>query len=398
MRARYLLPTEETMPADRPVDPTGEIITDLDDAISDEVRAELSAVFSDEADTATPADARAARGGRALRTGDRSPRFSGRRWLGRVRSTDVIDDGVEGARVINDPTRSKSPPVKTPPVKMPPVKAPPVKATPAAKKRVVISDDDSGPIPARSAPGALQFRKRRIAIRRAAGRRRLRWFSIVGIAVTVVLVILLLLTSPILSIRNVQIEGNVYADPLVVGEVISGLKGEPILTADLRGAERRLEAIPWVREASVSSHLPSRVLIQIVERDPIGFYRAVDGFNRVIDREGRVLDVIEGDPTDYVPIRGTGPNLSAGDSVAQPFLGAAQLVNALPSELRARLVSLAVSAQGEVSMTLTDEVEVLFGPPSDFQNKLVGVVNEIKRLGSNRYAIIDVSSGAPSVR
>jgi len=376
------------MPADHPVDPTGEIITDLDDAISDEVRAELTSVFSDEADTATPADARAARGGHALRTGVRSPRFSGRRWLGRVRSTDVIDDEVEGARVINDPTRSKSPPVKTPPVK----------ATPAAKKRVVISDDDSGPTPARSAPGALQFRKRRIAIRRAAGRRRLRWFSIVGIAVTVVLVILLLLTSPILSIRNVQIEGNVYADPVVVGEVISGLKGEPILTADLGGAERRLETIPWVREASVSSHLPSRVLIQIVERDPIGFYRAVDGFNRVIDREGRVLDVIEGDPTDYVPIRGTGPNLSAGDSVAQPFLGAAQLVNALPSELRARLVSLAVSAEGEVSMTLTDEVEVLFGPPSDFQNKLVGVVNEIKRLGSNRYAIIDVSSGAPSVR
>jgi hypothetical protein len=29
---------------------------------------------------------------------------------------------------------------------------------------------------------------------------------------------------------------------------------------------------------------------------------------------------------------------------------------------------------------------------------LVGVVNEIKRQGSRRYAIIDVSSGQPSVR
>jgi hypothetical protein len=29
---------------------------------------------------------------------------------------------------------------------------------------------------------------------------------------------------------------------------------------------------------------------------------------------------------------------------------------------------------------------------------LVGVVNEIKKQGSNKYAIIDVSSGEPSVR
>jgi cell division septal protein FtsQ len=82
---------------------------------------------------------------------------------------------------------------------------------------------------------------------------------VVGIAVAAVLVFLLLLTSPILSIRNVEVEGNVYADPTMLGEVISDLKGEPILTADLHGAETRLEAIPWVREASLSTHLPSRV-------------------------------------------------------------------------------------------------------------------------------------------
>jgi cell division protein FtsQ len=221
---------------------------------------------------------------------------------------------------------------------------------------------------------------------------------VVGVAVVAVLVILLLLTSPILSIRTVQVEGNVYTDPAALGEVVSDLKGEPILTADLHGAELRLEAIPWVREVSLSTHLPSRVLIQIVERRPIAFYRAVDGFNRVIDRDGRVLDVIEGDPVDYFPIRGTGPNLSAGDTVGQPFLGAAQLINALPSDLVARLIAMSVSAEGEVSMTLTDEVEVLFGRPNDFQTKLVGVVNEIKKQGSNKYATIDVSSGEPSVR
>ncbi len=384
------------MAADRPVDPTSEIATDFDEGISDDVQAELSAVFSDDDTTAGSADAGGSGGGDGSQESAPPKRFPGRRWLGRARSKEASDDDIDG-----DSTSTATPKKisrKIPAPTSSPAKTSSVKPSASGTKRVVISDDDSAPAPAASPAGASRFRQRRIAIRRAAGRRRLRWFSVVGIAVAVVLVVLLLLTSPILSIRNVQVEGNVYADPSVLGEVISDLKGEPILTADLHGAEMRLEAIPWVREVSLSSHLPSRVLIQIVEREPIGFYGAVDGFNRVIDRDGRVLDVIEGDPVDYVPIRGTGPNLSAGDSVGQPFLGAAQLVNALPSELRTRLLSVVVSAEGEVSMTLTDEVEVLFGRPDDFQTKLVGVVNEIKKQGSSKYAIIDVSSGEPSVR
>lgn len=145
-------------------------------------------------------------------------------------------------------------------------------------------------------------------------------------------------------------------------------------------------------------HLPRRVSIQIDERDPIAFYRAVDGFNRVIDLEGRILDVIEGDLVEFPPIQGTGPNLSAGDFVDQPFLGAAQLVNALPRELRLRLVSLAVTPDGEVSLLLTDDVTVLFGRPDQFQDKLVALVNEIKRQGSRSYSVIDVSTGEASVR
>ena len=281
------------------------------------------------------------------------------------------------------------------------------KASPAAKKaspitknvdgrtRVVITDDTAAPA---KVSGQARFRERRIAARRAEGRRRLRIAVMVGSVVTVVVVALLLLASPILSIRTIDVEGVVYADSERVGEIVASLRGDAILTADLHGAEVALEEIPWVREARVSMHLPRRVAIQIDEREPIAFYRAVDGFNRVIDLEGRVLDVIEGDPVDYPPIQGTGPNLSGGDFVGQPFLGAAQLINALPRELRQRLVSMALTPDGEVSFLLTDDVTVLFGRPDRFQVKLVALVNEIKRQGSRSYSVIDVSTGEASVR
>lgn len=281
-------------------------------------------------------------------------------------------------------------------------KVPQTKVDSSGKKRVVISDD-SEVIDRKSSRnpsdnGASRFRLRRIAVRREEGRRRLRWFTVLGLGVAGIILVLLLLTSPLLSVRKVEVEGVVYANPELVASIVDGIDGEPILTVDLDAAEDKLLMIPWVRQARVSMHLPSRVTIEVVERTPIAFFRSVDGFNRVIDRDGRVLDVIEGDPVDFTPIIGTGPNLSAGQNTEQPFLGAAELINALPSELRTRLLRVTVSPEGEVSLALTNDVEVLFGRPDDFQAKLVGVVNEIKRQGSRRYAIIDVSSGQPSVR
>ena len=281
-------------------------------------------------------------------------------------------------------------------------KVPQTKVDSSGKKRVVISDD-SEVIDRKSSRnpsdnGASRFRLRRIAVRREEGRRRLRWFTVLGLGVAGIILVLLLLTSPLLSVRKVEVEGVVYANPELVASIVDSIDGEPILTVDLDAAEEKLLMIPWVRQARVSMHLPSRVTIEVVERAPIAFFRSVDGFNRVIDRDGRVLDVIEGDPVDFTPIIGTGPNLSAGQNTEQPFLGAAELINALPSELRSRLLTVTVSPEGEVSLALTNDVEVLFGRPDDFQAKLVGVVNEIKRQGSRRYAIIDVSSGQPSVR
>lgn len=271
----------------------------------------------------------------------------------------------------------------------------PVTKDVGGRTRVVITDDTAAPA---KVSGQARFRERRIAARRAEGRRRLRVVVIVGSVVAVIVVVLLLLASPLLSIRTVDVEGVVYADPERVGEVVASLRGDAILTADLHGAERALEEIAWVREARVSMHLPRRVAIQIDERQPIAFYRAVDGFNRVVDIDGRVLDVIEGDPVDFPPIQGTGPNLSAGEFVSQPFLGAAQLINALPRDLRGRLVSMAVTPDGEVSFLLTEEVTVLFGRPDRFQDKLVALVNEIKRQGSRSYSVIDVSTGEASAR
>lgn len=295
------------------------------------------------------------------------------------------------------------------------VTASPAKAEPVAKKsksRVVITDEEVENIkktaPREDAktrrkkregsPEVTRLPNRRWWTRTAGGGWRLRWYSIVAIAVTGIVLVLLLLTSPLLSIRSVVVEGNVYTNQAQLDQILGQIKGDAILTADLHGAARQIEAMPWVRKARVSMRLPSRVLVQIDERRPAAFYRAVDGFIRVIDREGRILDVIEGDPIDYVRIIGTGPNLAPGDFVGQPFKGAVSLAEALPASLADRLVSVTTSPEGEISVQLSPNLLIIFGQPADFQVKLVAVINEMKRQGTRSYTVIDVSTGEPNVR
>lgn len=286
-----------------------------------------------------------------------------------------------------------------------------VTTTDNGKKRVVITDEEVLNIK-RSAPKEERKRKktrrrsdevtrlpnRRWWSRTADGRWRLRWYSIVGVVLVALLLVLLVLTSPLLSIRSVVVEGAVYTNQARLDEVLTQLKGDAILTADLHGATRQIEAIPWVRKARISMHLPTRIVVEIDERQPVAFFRAVDGFIRVIDREGRILDVIEGDPIDYTRIIGSGPNLAPGDFVGQPFLGAVELLGALPASLDDRLVSATVSPEGEISLQLSPNLLIIFGQPTDFQVKLVAVVNEMKRQGSRSYTVVDVSTGEPNVR
>lgn len=366
-------------------------MTSFDD-VDPDVEAELESAFDDTSDD-TGDETGSGHDG-SVGTSTRAPAIGRRRvrpdLVGWARRSSKRSSKQSSKKPVSQPSAAKK-------------SAAPTKKTVAGKTRFVISDDEprSGGGGARgvaNAIGRARFRERRIAVRRAAGRRRLRWAVVVAGVVVAGLVALLLLASPILSVRTVEVGGVVYADPERVGEVVASLKGDPILTADLNGAEKKLEAIPWVKAARVSMHLPSTVSIDIVERTPMAFYRAVDGFNRVIDIDGRVLDVIEGDPVDYPPVRGTGPNLTPGEVVGQPFLGAVQLLNALPRDLRLRVIAAAGSPEGELSLELTDGVTVLFGRPEGFQDKLVGLVNEIKRQGSSSYSVIDVSTGEPSVR
>jgi cell division septal protein FtsQ len=250
-----------------------------------------------------------------------------------------------------------------------------------------------------------RLRERRIAVRRAAGRRRLQWIAMVLVGAGLVVGTLAVLGSGWFSITDVDVEGAVYSRGERFDAVVDYLDGANVLRVDTDEAEQMLESIPWVVDARVTTDFPHRARIEVRERRPIVAYRAGDGNYRVLDVDGRVLDVIAGRPVDYlelVPADGeTGPDLAAGEMAPPGYRAASTLVSALTPHMRQRATAVSATQDAtELSMMLDDQIEVRFGAGADLRDKLVRLQTVLTDpdLEQAPTELIDVSTDDPIVR
>lgn len=287
----------------------------------------------------------------------------------------------------------------------------------------------------RDGPGRMEprLRARRISVRRAEGRRRLRWVGIGGGLLAGLVVILAILGSPLFSIaeEDVVVTGAVYTDQVRLAELIDEALGKTTLLLDLGSFERRIEEIPWVETARARTSFPSGLRIEIRERSPLAAYQGADGLFRVIDKDGRILDVIKGQPIAYMLLFGLEElALQPGQFTPPGPVGAAQLVQALTATVRGRTQAIEVDPNGddltvylhrlaiyaavdptreseaeeaeeadvEVDPITADRIEVRFGAASDLLLKLVRLETVLPVALTGEVSFIDVSTATVTVR
>lgn len=91
-----------------------------------------------------------------------------------------------------------------------------------------------------------------------------------------------------LTVREVLVQGREESDPAAVLKAVGVARGEPILAFDPQTAKNRLEALPWVRTASVERRLPDTIFIQLVERRPFALWQK-NGQLSLVARDGEVI-------------------------------------------------------------------------------------------------------------
>jgi cell division septal protein FtsQ len=93
----------------------------------------------------------------------------------------------------------------------------------------------------------------------------------------------------VLQVDRIQVRGAERLSQGEVHAVLSGLRGESLVWADLDRWRERLLASPWVRDAALRRSLPSTVEVIIWERQPIAIGRLHDEMY-LVDESGAIID------------------------------------------------------------------------------------------------------------
>lgn len=97
------------------------------------------------------------------------------------------------------------------------------------------------------------------------------------------------------SADDVTVEGNQYVSREEIlnalGLPVSGASkvGANVFRVSLEQMRKRVETIAWVRSASVARAYPHRLVVHVVERDPIAFVN-VGGAVKLMDADGVLLE------------------------------------------------------------------------------------------------------------
>ena len=189
--------------------------------------------------------------------------------------------------------------------------------------------------------------------------------------------------SPLLSVREVNVEGNSVLSAELLRQV-ADMEGQSILRSDVAGASERLLALPLVKEAQIKREWPASVSITIVERTPWGVWDA-GGKRFVVDDEGVVLDLPapKGAP---VILQSDAPRpLVPGDRVDSGAVAvASELVPTAERTLGRRVVALEFSQASGLTAVLNGGPErprlrATFGDAQGYAFKIAALYAVLRR-------------------
>lgn len=246
-----------------------------------------------------------------------------------------------------------------------------------------MSDDELAPTPKRtpsrgkSTPsrgkGTVdpRMRARRIDVSRGRARRRLR--VVVGAGVTVALVALALAvyTTPLLGVRNIEINGVNDTSAQAIRETIDDVEGTPVLRVDDGDLKDRVAALPGMADAAVTVSMLGTVTVTVSDDRPVAYVPTTEATAALVGPTGRVLSLSDSVPQDLVRIEAT-VEPSVGGAVPQPTQPAVEVAAALPADLVAVTVAVGVGDDG-VELELAHEVRATIGTTEDLTRKLDSV-------------------------
>ena len=235
-------------------------------------------------------------------------------------------------------------------------------------------------------PAVPRLQARARAERRDRRRRRLRR-GVLGLLALVPLGLLawLLLASPVLAVRTVEVRGNDRLSAFQVVQAVGVEVGTPLARVDTSGVRSRVGGLAPVAEVEVHRSWPGTLSVRVVERLPVAGAPATNGRFTLVDATGTAFDTVgalpDGLPRLQVPASGPAPSDPSTVAALDVLVG-------LPAALRDRTTAVRADSPTTVTLSLTGGRTVVWGEAGEGDRKAPVVAALLRRKGRT----IDVTS------
>jgi cell division septal protein FtsQ len=206
-----------------------------------------------------------------------------------------------------------------------------------------------------------------------------------------------LLHSGLFVVRDVRVVGVEGAQSEAARQA-AVLAGERLFSLDEAAAVARLQALPWVKQASVATSFPNRATIAVTPRTPIGIWR-IGAVNYLVDGDGVVIGTAD-DSGPLPVVDGTdGTPIQVGDRVDPDPLVVASRVNDFASATLQQTVShISYARDTGITVVAGRGVQVVLGDSHGLDFKLAEWRAVVQQTKPSDLHVLDLRGDRPYYR
>ncbi|MDL9981419.1 FtsQ-type POTRA domain-containing protein [Microbacterium sp. ASV49] len=233
----------------------------------------------------------------------------------------------------------------------------------------------------------------RAEVRRFTGRQRRRRAIWIGVAASLVLLVLVTLGaaySPLFAVEQIRVAGTSQLKAVDVQKALASQLGTPLPLVDESAVKAALVRFPLVESYTLEAMPPHELIVRIVERTPVGAIQSDAGYT-VVDAAGVALSTTTTPPAGQPLITVPNVHSSAFDSLGQ-------VMRALPAAIRSQVTAATATTPDDVTFTLGGtRTQVVWGSADQSALKALVLERAMKAKAPGSVSAYDVSSAGAVV-
>ncbi|MEQ8841285.1 MAG: FtsQ-type POTRA domain-containing protein [Acidimicrobiales bacterium] len=239
-----------------------------------------------------------------------------------------------------------------------------------------------------------RIRARRTAVRRAEGRRRLRFLLVAVGFVACAVGAWALTRTPLLDLDHVHYDGVTGSDAEQVVDAAALASGTAMFDLDLGAVERDVAALPWVETATAEREWPGTVRVTVQPRTPVAVIGLPGRESVLVDASGVLVRPAPEVTT--LPRVAIEPSVGLGE-VDEPARPGIAVALALPEDLQpwVEAVTLADGRRSDgrvvLGLDLLGSASVHLGAGDFVDDKLAAVRSVLEGVDLSCVEVIDVA-------